>query len=137
VVIVNCDGKIIEINESCEKIFGYPKSSLIGHDLSFLTGKIEDYGDTFKPSMNFFRALSHNILFRLSHGDELNYLDVASYFSGVGPNESIITLINPEKGEQKFSFSFSVLDNEPEELEDITYIGFFKQEPSLDRRASD
>jgi PAS domain-containing protein len=118
VILVDCNGCIVEVNESCETIFGFSKEELVSKELSHLASLLQikkSNGEPFDPSVNFFEALSHNIFYRLSQGDDVMDL------------ETKLTITHPKNGEENFSFSFSVLDNDPEEFEDITYIVFFRK----------
>ena len=131
VILVDCNGCIVEVNESCETIFGISKDELVSKELSHLTSLLQikkSNGEPFDPSVSFFEALSHNIFYRLSQGDDVTDLDIESYFKGLAPHpETKLTIIHPKNGEENFTFSFSVLDNDPEEFEDITYIVFFRK----------
>ena len=128
VILVNFTGSIVEINQSCKDIFGISHDDLINKDLSYLTSKLrmkKTDGCLFDLSTNFFEALSHNIFYRLVN-DETN-VDIESYFRGIMPQNETKLHSNFNNEEREFTISLSILDNDPDDIDDITYIIVFKE----------
>ena len=82
-------------------------------------------GCLFDLSTNFFEALSHNIFYRLVN-DETN-VDIESYFRGIMPQNETKLHSNFNNEEREFTISLSILDNDPDDIDDITYIIVFKE----------
>jgi PAS domain-containing protein len=128
VILVNFTGSIVEINQSCKDIFGISRDDLINKDLSYLTSKLrmkKTDGCLFDLSTNFFEALSHNIFYRLVN-DETN-VDIESYFRDIMPQNETKLHSNFNNEEREFTISLSILDNDPDDIDDITYIIVFKE----------
>jgi hypothetical protein len=82
-------------------------------------------GCLFDLSTNFFEALSHNIFYRLVN-DETN-VDIESYFRDIMPQNETKLHSNFNNEEREFTISLSILDNDPDDIDDITYIIVFKE----------
>jgi len=124
VVLIDFSGKIIDLNGSCEKIFTIQKDSILGDTFNHLMRALhlKLNGVQFNFSTEFFKELSEKIF---GH-QQLESPD------GIDLGQEISLSAQPA-GCDKFNvvFSFSVLDNEPSKVEDVTYMVYFKAQPSL------
>ena len=131
VVIINSVGKIIDINNSCLKQFGLDKDAILGNEISFLTRLINakrENGTTFDLGDTFFEDISHNVFYHLSNKiEKISKVNLESYNMGEIARGEIHVKLTHEDIDRKFSYSITMLDNDPTQFEDITYLVFFRR----------
>lgn len=143
VILVDYTGSVIEVNNSCERTFSLTKEAMLGKSFSQICDKlnaIKEDGGEIHLTQNFFNSLSTNIFTRINCKRDCKTCtapdclkNVEDYFKGeFNPQIEVMLRLQPPGYEKsvKCSFSFSVLDNDPESVEDITYILFFKILPA-------
>ena len=136
VVIANHRGDIIEVNDSCERVFGLKKDLIVGHSFSYLADQLKtekENGDSFTLDTEFFELLSKNLFNRIICDCDCDKCitprclgDIKKFFADFNPTTEIALSFHQNERIQKALFSFTVIDNDPDMIEDVTYIMFFK-----------
>ena len=130
VVVINSSGRIIDVNPAGTYMFGYDYDDLLGYDLNFLLRLIDtkkESGEVFELDGSFFEDMSHNIFYHLSSDiNTIPKVNIDSYLIGELSHTAVMSKISDRI--TKLSISISVLDNDPDQFEDITYLVFFRPE---------
>jgi hypothetical protein len=136
VVIANHRGEIVEVNDSCENVFGIKKDTLVGQSFAYLADKLKtekESGESFTLDTEFFELLSKNLFNRIVCDCDCKTCitprclgDIKKYFADFNPTTETVLFFHPCERTQKAMFSFTVIDNDPDMIEDVTYIMFFK-----------
>jgi hypothetical protein len=134
VVIVNYEGKVIEVNTAYEKSFIVERDAMIGMDFSEVIKQqaaAEADGSKLALTKEFFKNMSKSVFNRLDCKKDCDICTTRcdqTYFDGTfnPQNEAVISMKPTGKKPHMVAFSFSILDNEPESEEQVSYILFFK-----------
>lgn len=150
VLILDHKGEVIQSNPKAREILKCNESGCVGNNIYDMITPITPQGEPFFISSTFFSDLSKNIFNTMISCDSSTHDCNTCYskcLSKMGctifPNvEQLVKINSPTlKGEQ--FISFSILDNKPDEEEDIAYLILFrparsKNEPTeFTRRLTD
>jgi transcriptional regulator with PAS, ATPase and Fis domain len=115
VVILNSDGVVLEANKAFEDLF-LDGNSIINNEFKSICDKLQptnEYGEKFSLSPNF-KELARSIF------------DSKDFITPIQPEISLFVNQKDSSEQSKCIFSLTVLDNDPNEVEDVTFMLFFK-----------
>lgn len=130
VLIINYKGEILQINsKGRELICNSEDCDCVGHQLfETITSvkPIDPPGDPFLLNPRFFRDLSTCVIDNCALGDAGKC--IADLPCAIHPDEEQLVLISSANvPDQYMKVTFSILDNNPEELEDVSYVLVFRR----------
>lgn len=133
VVIVDHDGGIIALNQAAATLFDVEADAYIGQDLNELISSIDPVGPL-KPlqvDKTYFSQMSELLFERLSCDCKDNCTTeerlkevLPPYFDIDKDVKTVLTTTSKKK--ITINMAFSVLNNDPEHVNDVTYIFFFR-----------
>jgi hypothetical protein len=138
VIIIDHAGDIVQLNAAGEELFNISEADVIGKSFINLITVIEpilivDTHDRIEFSSTFFDDLSKQLLNRMSNCDDRdegcrNRLEEILPKFLKQDEETEINCFSPCRGETlKLLFTFSILDNDPIELNDLIYVFVFRR----------
>ncbi len=137
VLIVDGDGKIIRLNAAGEKLFGVAETEVLGEVFSNVVATVNPVTEKGKPlefALGFFSELSEKVLVTIAtckqgeniHGacnDCIGEI-VPEYI--YPDRETLLKVTLPCLGKTlKLNVMFSILDNDPENMKEVTYVFIF------------
>ena len=132
VVIVDYNGIIVETNNSFENIFLVPKDEVIGANLGELCVRLDALKDGCKFEMIDFKeisnkALDHSLARKKRDCSKNCFPCIKQCEDSAKVNLNIDLEVYPT-GSKSFlcNVAITALDNDPEQLEDVNFILFFK-----------
>jgi PAS domain-containing protein len=139
VLLVNNTGQVVEVNTAGQKMLGVTSTDLIGRQLTEMVSWVKGENQTtpIVLSVDFFENLSTNLLERAITDHTVDKDRIDDLLPEFLNFEHEITLdVHLAKIGQPFKFfmTFSILDNDPENLNDVTYIFLFRP---INTRADD
>jgi len=159
VIMLDHNGIVIHLNRTGCKLFGINEKDVIGKSLPSLIGCGNQALDKFgaeieKPILqsSFFAKLSKKILKKLSTDKMIDRYNVCNaclveelpFCVEANQEQSLGVMITLNEENIPMRVNFSVLDNDPDEIDDITYIFLFDRrstsrshQPSVERRLID
>ena len=138
VVLINYKGDVLQVNPAAEKLFGVREDDFLGKNFkeslgAMLETKLPD-GQPLGLKPGFYAELSEKIFEAVKqYTNGQKYRESNRIF-----NEMLPDMIQPEvevplcvkdaSGKKlKLNFMFSILDNDPEDVSDITYVYLFSR----------
>jgi len=143
VLLVDHQGNVIQLNKTGEKLLGIEEGAAVGKRICDVINQVADGENEIRFSPSFFAELSQKII------DQASKFTNGKKFTECNRvfKEALPGALEPEVELQldadvcgrkvKLTFMFSLLDNDPESLSDLTYVFLFHRNIGMLSRFSD